>query len=756
MIGKIEVKDGLYVLSTGEMDNKLSSDRLSLAHIVTSIPAAEKDILLWHFRLGHPSFVYLERVLPQLFRNKKVTLPNCEVCQLAKHTRSTYSSIGYRPTKPFSVIHSDIWGPMRVKNLHSTRWFITFIDDHTRMTWTFLMKDKSETAHLFQHFYTMIDAQFHTRIQVLKTDNAKDYFNSILGSFLTEKGIVHASSCVETPQQNGIAERKNRHLLEVARACMFTHNVPQYLWGEAVLTATYLINRMPSKPLGYQTPRHILLQQYPHISSFLSDLPPRIFGCTAFVHVSATHRSKLEPRAIKCVFIGYSTNQKGYKCYSPSTKKLYNTRDVSFFEQQPYFAQTGLQGESSTTESQYWDLISIDALPTIPHEVEQESNSQGESSNELLVYTRRKKHAATETATEPEATEDKEEEVSTPPTDLDAPIAHRKGVRTCTTKYPIGNSVSYDRLGETYKGFLTSLDGIQFPNNVQEAMKQPQWKRAVEDELNALEKNKTWEVVKLPPNRHIVDCKWIFTVKYNADGTIERYKARLVARGFTQSYGVDYEETFAPVAKLNTVRVLMSLAVNLDWPLYQLDIKNAFLNGELAEEVYMKMPPGISTSEDGSVCRLRKALYGLKQSPRAWFERFTKVVKAGGYYQCQTDHTMFVKHAGSGKISILIVYVDDIVITGDDEEEITSLKKQLAKEFELKDLGELKYFLGIEVARSKKGIVLSQRKYILDLLNETGFLGGKPAETPMEQNKKLSRDGDIPSVEKHNYQRLVG
>ncbi|CAN1325713.1 Retrovirus-related Pol polyprotein from transposon RE2 [Linum perenne] len=134
MIGKIEVKDGLYVLSTGEMDNKLST---------------EKDILLWHFRLGHPSFVYLERILPQLFRNKKATLPNCEVCQLAKHTRSTYSSIGYRPTKPFSVIHSDIWGPMRVKNLHNTRWFITFIDGHTRMTWTFLMKEKSETASLF-------------------------------------------------------------------------------------------------------------------------------------------------------------------------------------------------------------------------------------------------------------------------------------------------------------------------------------------------------------------------------------------------------------------------------------------------------------------------------------------------------------------------------------------------------------------------------------------------------------------------------
>jgi len=215
----------------------------------------------------------------------------------------------------------------------------------------------------------------------------------------------------------------------------------------------------------------------------------------------------------------------------------------------------------------------------------------------------------------------------------------------------------------------------------------------------------------LPLGKRPVGCKWIFTIKHNADGSVNRFEARLVAKGFTQSYGIDYQETFAPVAKLNTIRVLLSLASNLDWPLYQLDVKNAFLNGDLEEEVYMEIPPGFDTpATTNKVCKLKKSLYGLKQSPRAWFDKFTKAVKKFGYDQCQTDHTMFVKHSSTGKKAILIVYVDDIILTGDHDEEILKLKSFLAKEFEIKDLGNLKYFLGMEVAQSRRGISVSQRK----------------------------------------------
>lgn len=210
------------------------------------------------------------------------------------------------------------------------------------------------------------------------------------------------------------------------------------------------------------------------------------------------------------------------------------------------------------------------------------------------------------------------------------------------------------------------------------------------------------------------------------------------------------------VEKLNTVRVLLSLAANLDWPLQQLDVKNAFLNGDLEEEMYMDAPPGFDGEFGSKVCRLMKSLYGLKQSPRAWFEKFTDSVKRQGYTQAQTDHTMFFKHSSSRIITILIVYVDDIILTGDDSVEMHSLKKNLTTEFEIKDLGSLKYFLGMEVARSKKGIVASQQKYVLDLLDETGMSGCKPVDTPVDPNVKLSNSGEGDPVDTTRYQKLVG
>ena len=295
------------------------------------------------------------------------------------------------------------------------------------------------------------------------------------------------------------------------------------------------------------------------------------------------------------------------------------------------------------------------------------------------------------------------------------------------------------------------------PRNIQEALGDPNWRLAVFEEMNALKKNDTWEMVELPKGKKVVGCKWVFSIKSKADGSVERYKARLVAKGFTQTYGIDYQETFAPVAKINSIRVLLSLIVNSNWPLHQLDVKNAFLNGDLEEEVYMSSPPGFEERcGNGRVCRLKKSLYGLKQSPRAWFERFGKVIKRYAYIQSQADHTMFYKHSNDGKIAILIVYVDDIVLTGDDCDELAKLKKKLAEEFEIKDLGALKYFLGMEFARSREGISVNQKKYVIDLLNETGMLGCKPAETPIEPNVKL-QPAEAENVKNMEYyQRLVG
>ncbi|RVW24406.1 Retrovirus-related Pol polyprotein from transposon RE1 [Vitis vinifera] len=320
--------------------------------------------------------------------------------------------------------------------------------------------------------------------------------------------------------------------------------------------------------------------------------------------------------------------------------------------------------------------------------------------------------------------EDRAREVLIPSIDDSTlPIALRKGVRRCTD-HPIGNYVTYEGLSPSYRAFATSLDDTQVPNTIQEAFKISEWKKAVQDEIDALEKNGTWTITDLPVGKRPVGCKWIFTKKYKADGLVERFKARLVARGFTQSYGIDYQETFAPVAKLNTIRILLSLAVNQDWCLQQLDIKNAFLNGDLEEEVYMEIPPGFKGSMAKNQVRLI-ILYLSKKS-----------------------------HAG--KMAILIVYVDDIILSGNDMEELQNLKKYLSEEFEVKDLGNLKYFLGMEVARSRKGIIVSQRKYILDLLKETGMLGCKPIDAPMDSQKKLGIEKESTPVDRRRYQRLVG
>ncbi|XP_040963391.1 uncharacterized protein [Gossypium hirsutum] len=337
MIGKASLHNGLYILPT--------SPKIEISKSFTALGKVD-TVMLWHFRLGHPSFQYLAKLFPALFINKRPNSFSCKVCSLAKHTKSSYFPSTYKPSYPFALIHSDIWGPSRVKNADNCKWFITFIDDHSRITWTYLLKDKSETASVFVQFYNMVLTQFGSKIQLFKSDNGSEFFARSLGDFFKEKGIVQISSCVGTPQQNGVAERKNRHLLEVTRSLLFTTNVPKYLWGEALLTATYLINRMPSKVLKFQTPQSIFLQHFPHFKPISSILPLKIFGCTVFIQNIAPNKSKLDPKSLKCVLVGYFSLKKGYKCYHPPSKRFFTTMDITFYEQDSYFTQAEIQGET--------------------------------------------------------------------------------------------------------------------------------------------------------------------------------------------------------------------------------------------------------------------------------------------------------------------------------------------------------------------------------------------------------------------------
>jgi Reverse transcriptase (RNA-dependent DNA polymerase) len=513
----------------------------------------------------------------------------------------------------------------------------------------------------------MVKTQFERNIKVIRSDNGTEYLNHDVRIILQNNGIIHETSYVGTPQQNGVAERKNRHILEITRALLIETNVPNTFWDNAITFAIYLMNRIPTQINNFETP----LQSFSaHLKlNSVLNLTPKIFGCTAYVHIQKQYRSKLEPRAEKCIFLGMGHNQKGYKCYNPNTRKFYTTMDVTFLENEPYFnlSQNPIQGginselnfeildyeiffehvHSFTCAQNNQNIVPHHSASFVPHhsassdphhavpsptagppvqnpfltqnnteEVNQQPNIATDPANELI-----------QSSDDPVPQPDSPNEVSFSTQNFRLPPRTNRGKPpkryvpedgSSMEKYSIANFTSTKHLTEPLKGFVNQISTMKVPTKLEEAMTDPNWRNAMNIEMNALQKNNTWEVTNLPNGKRVVGCKWVYTIKYNAQGKIERYKARLVAKGYTQTYGIDFQKTFSPVAKLSSVRVLLSIAANLEWPLHQFDVKNAFLHGELEEEIYMEMPPGYQTpSTTGKVCKLKKALYGLKQSPRA-------------------------------------------------------------------------------------------------------------------------------------------
>ncbi|XP_075076649.1 uncharacterized protein LOC142163277 [Nicotiana tabacum] len=307
-----------------------------------------------------------------------------------------------------------------------------------------------------------------------------------------------------------------------------------------------------------------------------------------------------------------------------------------------------------------------------------------------------------------------------------------------SSSYPIQQFVSYSHLPSHFRSFLASFSSDTEPSSFSQASKDVRWVKAMQLEIEALEQNYSWEVVDLPSGKIPVGCKWVYKIKYNADGSVERFKARLVAKGYTQQEGLDFHDTFSPVAKLTTVRTVVVAAALKGWLIFQMDVHNAFLNGDLEEEVDMSLPQGFSSQREHKVYRLLKSLCGLKQASREWNLKLTQALKESSFTQSKHDYSLFTK-TDKYKIVLVLVYVDDLLVIGNDLEEIQNAKAALHQKFKLKDLGELRYFLGIEFARSKEGILMSQRKYTLEMISDVGLAGSKPKDTPMEQNMKLNK-----------------
>jgi histone deacetylase 1/2 len=276
------------------------------------------------------------------------------------------------------------------------------------------------------------------------------------------------------------------------------------------------------------------------------------------------------------------------------------------------------------------------------------------------------------------------------------------------------------------------------PHAVEEAINDLQWKEAMQTEYDAFIKNKTWHLIPPQKGINVIGSKWVYKIKRKADGSLDRYKARLVAKGFKQRYGLDYEDTFSPVVKAATIRTVLSIAVSRGWSLRQLDVHNAFLHGILEEEVYMQQPPGfVERGKENYICKLDKALYGLKQAPRAWYSRLSTKLVDLRFKPSRADTSLFIFNRG-GITMYVLVYVDDIIVASSTDQATSALLKDLQKDFALKDLGDLHYFLGIEVKKVRNGIVLTQHKYANDLLKKTGMVDCKPMSTPLSTSEKLS------------------
>jgi Reverse transcriptase (RNA-dependent DNA polymerase) len=633
------------------------------------------------------------------------------------------------------------------------------------------MKTKSETQTHLKTFHAMVQNQFSTTIKTIRSDNGAELLSNEMQDFFRQNEIIHETTCIDTPQQNGIAERKHGHLLEVARSLRFQSGLPKIFLGECLLIATYLINRIPTKNLDGKTPFEMLFNKRPSYAHL------RVFGCLCFAHIHPT--DKFEPHAKRCIFMGYLYGKKGYKVFDLKEKKFFVSCDIIFHEITfPYLTKVDPDVATmsritalSESTSQTIHTPQIIFEPTEPFLANNPDNA--------LLNPTTSENPKENSQTEP-STEQHFEPVSEPVPDvrrstrskktppylvdfhcsqvLTSPNHSSQLSTSKGTRYPLKNFVSYHTFSKQHKVFLSSLAVESEPRSYSEAVQNPEWRATMSTELRALEANKTWSLTSLPSGKHAIGCKWVFKTKYKADGSIERHKARLVAKGYTQREGIDYQEIFAPVAKLIYVRCLIVIAASRGWPLYQLDVNNAFLHGDLNEEVYMRVPLGYDFQQENNrqvICRLPKSLYGLKQASRNWYSKFSKALQEFGFKQSSSDYSLFTLRSHDS-ITLLLIYVDDMIITGDNERTINAVKGFIQSHFPIKDLGRLKYFLGIEVARSKAGIFLSQRKYTLDILNEAGLLGAKPVKFPMEPTLKLNSEDGRVLADPSSYRRLVG
>ncbi|KAF1323990.1 Integrase catalytic core protein, partial [Globisporangium splendens] len=502
--------------------------------------------------------------------------------------------------------------------------------------------------------------QFSPEIQRFQADNAREYEK--LGRIIFAKYKTHAQfTNAYTPQQNGVAERRMRTLLERVRAHLIDGNLPKALWG----------------------------------------------------------KNKLDARAKKCMFVGLPTHKKGYRLIDVSTGTTVYSRDVQFDETNfptLKFLHNSRQNRAATIQP-------FDTRPTFePCGAEhllppfREALSLHKDSQVRMACTRKLDYSNPSNA---------------------ITITDR------ATENDNSTQTVHKDLYEIHS--LLSLRHEDEPKSYKQAMASPEaihWRLAAESEYSSLIENKTWTLVTLPPNRKALKCRWVWTKKYKGDGKLDRYKARLVIKGFLQKYGIDYNEIFAPVIRMEVLRLLLTIAALLDYEIHQMDVKTAFLNGKLDDEIYMEQPDGfVRPGQEHLVCKLLKSLYGLKQAPRIWYHTLRTFLEHLGFQKLIKDQCVFVGTVYA-QVCYIAVYVDDLLIICPSVQPLQAIKSALNKEFTMSDLGEVHYLLGWSIVRNRstRSVFIHQEKYAKTVLNRFNHLETHSVSTPVEKGTILTKD----------------
>lgn len=689
-----EIRNGLYKLIGHNTDESVN------------LTASAVSQSLWHRRLGHLNHRAMQQLNNELITPiaKSDKFDPCISCIEAKISRKPFPKKSlHKSTEILALIHTDLCGPMSVESFSGKRYFLGFTDDFSGMTFAYFVRYKSEVSDRLKEFTLLMERQTGHKIKAFRSDNGTEFVNAETKKFFADHGIRHEKTVPYSPQQNGIAERCNRTVIEKARAMLVDSGLDKRFWAEAVNTAVK--NRSPSSSLGGRTPLGLWTNSKIDVQHL------RLFGCTAYDLVEKHDRTKLDSKARKFVFVGYCEESKGYRLIDlDNPKKVHIARNVVFLE---------------------------DSQKSNPDEAKVPMTTEDDGDNGAFA---------------------------------DLPI-FRKGTEpsVVTESFPTHSADSQDqvdvrrssrvRLPKQFPGFVTYFANCCEPTTVAEALGSDDaihWQEAMQHEYDSLKSNKTWDLVTLPPGKSAISCKWVFKRKCDDSGNTLRYRARLVARGFLQQPGRDYEETFAPVVKWTTLRLLMAIAARKGFQVDHLDVTTAFLYGDLQEEVYMKQPEGLVDSMHADkVCRLKKALYGLKQSARSWYTKISTTLLTLGFESLKSEPCVFRSVSTEGEVYIAL-YVDDLYIFSSSSARTQMLKQELEKRFVMRDLGEVQSLLNVRVRKTADGFSLDQCHYIERLLAKYGMSDCNPVATPLPVNLKLDKAEKDSCSPGNLYQELIG